>query len=147
MKEIKGKLEDLVALMNDPETTVTANEIREKLEKMLVLVKDPEEMLMDEQALNGKLEEIVALVNNANADPDIDIEYCIPEVATTSESCDVSGDPYIHLKYVANGTHTMEQNIPLKRDLDKTPEDLANLVTFKIEQFIEEIDSVENGAQ
>lgn len=100
-----------------------------------------------EKALKEKLEQVVELVNNVMANPDVEIDYCIPEVATTSESCDVSGDPYIHLKYVANGTHTMEQNIPLKRDLDKTPEDLANLVTFKIEQFIEEIDSVENGAQ
>ena len=31
--------------------------------------------------------------------------------------------------------------------LSKTPEDLANLVTFYIEQFTEEIDSVEYGAQ
>ena len=100
-----------------------------------------------EKALKDKLETVVELVNNVMANPDIEIDYCIPEVATTSESCDVSGDPYIHLKYIANGTHAMEQNIPLKRDLDKTPEDLANLVTFKIEQFIEEIDSVENGAQ
>ncbi len=100
-----------------------------------------------EKALKEKLEKVVELVNNVMANPDVEIDYCIPEVATTSDSCDVSGDPYIHLKYIANGTHAMEQNIPLKRDLDKTPEDLANLVTFKIEQFIEEIDSVENGAQ
>jgi hypothetical protein len=100
-----------------------------------------------EKALKEKLEKVVELVNNVMANPDVEIDYCIPEVATTSESCDVSGDPYIHLKYISNGTHTMEQNIPLKRDLDKTPEDLANLVTFKIEQFMEEIDSVENGAQ
>lgn len=100
-----------------------------------------------EAALKEKLGTVVELVNNVMVNPDVEIDYCIPEVATTSDSCDISGDPYIHLKYIANGTHTMEQNIPLKRDLDKTPEDLANLVTFKIEQFIEEIDSVENGAQ
>ena len=100
-----------------------------------------------EKALKEKLEKVVELVNNVMVNPDVEIDYCIPEVATTSDSCDISGDPYIHLNYISNGTHTMEQNIPLKRDLDKTPEDLANLVTFKIEQFIEEIDSVENGAQ
>ncbi len=44
--------------------------------------------------------------------------------------------------------HTMEQNIPIKHNyLKKTPEDIANLVTFYIEKFIEEIDSVEYGAQ
>ena len=100
-----------------------------------------------EKALKEKLEKVVELVNNVMVNPDVEVDYCIPEVATTSDSCDISGDPYIHLNYIANGTHNMEQNIPLKRDLDKTPEDLANLVTFKIEQFIEEIDSVENGAQ
>ena len=146
MKEIKGKLEDLVALMNDPETTVTANEIREKLEKMLVLVKDPEEMLMDEQALNGKLEEIVALVNNANADPDIDIEYCIPEVATTSDTCDVSGDPYIEVTYVVSEYTRPTRKIRLTNSyLKNTPSEIANLVTFSIEQFKTEIDSVEMG--
>jgi len=100
-----------------------------------------------EQALKEKLEKVVELVNNVMVNPDVEVDYCIPEVATTSDSCDISGDPYIHLKYIASGTHSMEQNIPLKRDLEKGPEDLANLVTFKIEQFIEEIDSVEGGAQ
>ena len=101
-----------------------------------------------EKALKEKLEKVVELVNNVMVNPDIEIEYCIPEVETTEETCDVSGDPYIHLKYNANGTHIMEQNIPLKHHyINKTAEDLANLVTFYIEQFVEQIDSVENGAQ
>ncbi len=101
-----------------------------------------------EKALKLKLETVVELVNNVMVNPDVEIEYCIPEVATTAATCDVSGDPYIHLKYMANGTHLMEQNIPIKENyLKKTPEDLANLVTFYIEQFTEQIDSVENGAQ
>ena len=83
MKEVKGKLEELVALMNDEDTTETANELREKLGKILALVKNPEEMELEEQELKAKLEQIVALVNNAHADTDIDIEYGIPDVATT----------------------------------------------------------------
>lgn len=95
-----------------------------------------------------KLEDVVGLVDNAVSNPDIDLSYCIPDVAMTADNADVSGDPYIHLKYIANGTHTMEQNIPIKKNyLKKTPEDLANLVTFYIEQFVEQIDSVEYGAQ
>ena len=35
-------------------------------------------------------------------DPDIDIEYCVPEVATTASSCDIHGGPYILVKYVEN---------------------------------------------
>lgn len=101
-----------------------------------------------EKALKEKLEAVVEHVNKVMVNPDIDIEYCIPEVATTADTCDVSGDPYIHLKYMANGTHMMEQNIPIKKNyLHKTPEDIGNLVTFYIEQFIEQIDSVESGAQ
>ena len=101
-----------------------------------------------ETALKEKLGTVVELVNNVMVNPDVEIDYCIPEVATTSDSCDISGDPYIHLKYAANGTHIMEQKLPIKhRYLNKTPEDIANLVTFYIEQFIEEIDSVEHGAQ
>lgn len=101
-----------------------------------------------EKALKEKLEAVVELVNKVMVNPDIDLEYCIPEVATTSETFGVSGDPYIHLKYTANGTHIMEQKLPIKdRYMNKTPEDIANLLTFYIEQFIEQIDSVENGAQ
>lgn len=101
-----------------------------------------------EKALKDKLEKVVELINNTMVNPDVEIEYCIPEVNTTAETCDVSGDSYIHLKYNSAGTHIMEQNIPLKEHyLKKTAEDIANLVTFYIEQFIEQIDSVENGAQ
>lgn len=146
MKEVKGKLEELVALMNDTDTTVTANELREKLGKILALVKNPEEMELDEQALKAKLEQIVALVNNANADPDIDIEYCIPDVATTSDSCDISGDPYIELTYVVSEYTRPTRKIRLTDTyLKNTPEEIANLVTFSIEQFKTEIDSVEMG--
>jgi hypothetical protein len=101
-----------------------------------------------QQELIAKLEDVVDLLDHALTDPDIELSYCIPEIAMTTENPDVSGDPYIHLKYMSNGTHLMEQNIPIKHNyLKKTPEDIANLVTFYIEQFIEQIDSVEYGAQ
>ena len=101
-----------------------------------------------EQALKDKLAKVVELVDNVMINPDVEVEYCIPEVNTTAESCNVSGDPYIHLKYNSSGTHIMEQNIPLKHHyVQKSAEDIANLVTFYIEQFIEQIDSVEGGAQ
>lgn len=101
-----------------------------------------------EQALLKKLENVVELIDKNLTNPDIDIEYCMPEVKTTSDTCDISGDPYIALTYIPNGTHTMKQKIPIKQIyLKKTPEDIANLVTFYIEQFVEQIDSVENGAQ
>jgi len=95
-----------------------------------------------EKALKEKLEKIVELVNNVLADPDIDIDYCIPEVAMTSDSCDVSGDPYIAVKYSED--KYVERKIRLTdKYLQLAPEHVANLVTFSIEQFKEEIDSVQ----
>ena len=138
-KVCEEKLEEIVVLLNDPDETVMIEEVKEKLEKILALVNNPEKIEMEKKESKDKLEKVVALVDNAMANPDIELEYCMT---------DVSGDPYIHLKYAANGTHIMEQKLPIKhRYLNKTPEDIANLVTFYIEQFIEEIDSVEHGAQ
>lgn len=99
-----------------------------------------------EKALKEKLEAIVGLVNNVMVDPDIDIEYCIPEVATTSESCDISGIPYILVTYVVSEYTRPTRKIRLRDSyLQNTPEEIANLVTFSIEQFKTEIDSVEMG--
>ena len=140
-KEIKQKLEGIVDLLNDPDATVMENEVIDKLETIVKLLKEPKGIEMEKEKLTEKLEAVLELVNNVMVNPDIELEYYIPEALTTS-------DPYIQLKYAANGTHIMEQKLPLKsRHLNKTAEDVANLVTFYIEQFIEQIDSVEHGAQ
>jgi len=98
--------------------------------------------------LKEKLEKVIELVNKANSDPDIEIEYCIPEVATTADKCDVSGDPYIVVKYTVEEGDIHERKIKLRKVyLEKSAEDLANLITFYIEQFIEEINSVEYGGE
>lgn len=99
-----------------------------------------------EKALKEKLDQLVILVNNAMVDPDIDIEFCIPEVATTSETCDVSGEPYILIKYVVSEYTQPTRKIRLTdKYLQNTPEEIANLITFSIEEFKGEIDSVEMG--
>jgi len=95
-------------------------------------------------ALKEKLEKVVELVSNVMVDPDIDLEYCIPEVATTTEACDVSGDPYILVKYSEDKYITRKIRLTDKY-LDHTPQEIANLVTFSIEQFKEELDSVHMG--
>ncbi|EDP73262.1 hypothetical protein [Hydrogenivirga sp. 128-5-R1-1] len=101
-----------------------------------------------EKELKEKLEKVVELVRNVMADPDIDIDYCIPEVATTSDKCEVNADPYIIVRYTIEEGDTHERKIKLrKKYLEKTAEDLANFITFYIEQFIEEIDSVEYGGE
>ena len=99
-----------------------------------------------EKALKEKLEKVVELVNNVMVNPDIEIEYCIPEVETTAETCDVSGDPYILVTYVVSEYTKPTRKIRLKdTHLQNTAEKIANLVTFSIEQFKAEIDSVEMG--
>ena len=144
-KEIKAKLEEIVALLNDPEETVLDKEIKEKLEKMVALLNRPEE-IATEQETKEKLEAIVGLVNNVMVDPDIDIEYCIPDVATTTDSCDISGDPYILVTYAVSEYTRPTRKIRLTDTyLRNTAKAIANLVTFSIEQFKTEIDSVEMG--
>ena len=96
--------------------------------------------------IEKKLEEIVELVNNVMVDPDIDIEYCIPDVATTSETCDVSGDPYILATYIVSEYTRPTRKIRLSgSNMQNTPRVIADLVTFSIEQFKTDIDSVEMG--
>lgn len=86
--------------------------------------------------MDKKLEEVADLVTNALADPDLDIEYTIPE----------EGEPVFTIKY--SGNELLERQVRLKgTDLEKTPQDMANLVTFFIEQFKEEVDSLNYGAQ
>ena len=69
-----------------------------------------------ENAIKEKLNTVIELVNNVMVNPDVEVEYCQP-----------GGDPCIHLKYNANGTHLMEQDIPIRHHyLDKTPEDTSD---------------------
>ena len=99
-----------------------------------------------EAKMKEKLEKIVLLVNNVMVDPDIDIDYCIPGVETTLKICDESGDPYILLTYVVSEYTKPTRKIHLGNTaLKSTPEEIANQVTFSIEEFKGEIDSVEMG--
>jgi len=97
-----------------------------------------------ERMTKEKLETIVALVNKNLADPDIDIEYCIPEVETSADNCDINGVPYIAVKYSEDKYVTRKIRLTDKY-LQHTPEEIVGLVTFSIEQFKEEIDSVQLG--
>ena len=94
----------------------------------------------------AKLEQIVALVDNAMVDPDLDIDYCIPGVKTTVKDCDGSGDPYILITYVVGDYNKPTRTIHLGSTmLRSTAEEVANQVTFSIEEFKGDIDSVEMG--
>jgi len=89
-----------------------------------------------------KLSKVVELVNNAMVDPDIEIEYCIPEVATTSDTCDVSGDPYILIKYEVSASSIKTRKIRLgSTALRNSAEKIASMTTFSIEEFKSEIEA------
>ncbi len=95
-----------------------------------------------EKETKVKLEKVVELVNNAMVDPDIEIEYCIPEVETTSDTCDVSGDPYILVKYEVSQSSVKTRKIRLgKTALRNSAEEIANQTTFSIEEFKSEIEA------
>ena len=95
-----------------------------------------------------KLEDVVDLLDKNLANPDLELTYHIPDVSMTVEDAHSTGDPYIMIKYLVKGLHLHEQEVPIKQIyLKKSPEDLANLITFFIEQFIEQVESVEGGAQ
>lgn len=100
-----------------------------------------------ERALKEKLEKVVELVNNTMVDPDIQVDYCIPDSAgSCSSNNDDNTDPYILVKYSED--RYVERKIGLGSNyLEKSPEDIANLTTFFIEQFMEEVDSLKYGAQ
>lgn len=101
-----------------------------------------------EKETQEKLGKIVELVNNAMVDPDIDVDYYIPgvEVTVKDGESDKSGDPYILLTYVISEYTRPTRKIHLgKTMLMSTAEEVANQVTFSIEEFKGEIDSVEMG--
>ncbi|QOY55360.1 hypothetical protein HUE87_03735 [Candidatus Sulfurimonas marisnigri] len=96
--------------------------------------------------LKEKLEKIVELVSNVMVDCEINIEYCMPGIAMTSQSCNTSEDPYILVEYVVSEYTKPTRKIHLTRGYLKDEADvIANLITFSIEQFKMEIDSVEMG--
>ncbi len=97
-------------------------------------------------ATKEKLEKVIALVNKDMVDPDIDIDYCIPGVETTAKDCNESETPYILLTYVISEHNKHTRKVHLDNTLLRnTAEEIFNRVTFSIEEFKAEIDSVEMG--
>lgn len=101
-------------------------------------------------AQKAKLQEVVELIDKVSINPDVAVDYFIPGVLVTPD-VDGSGDsggPYVQFTYSVNGTDPHVQHMPLTHGyLEKSAEDLANLITFSLERFMEEIDSRQYGAQ
>lgn len=145
-KVIKEKLEEVVELLNDPDEVVLDKEVKEKVEKILVLLNYPDEIAKERKAYKNRMEEIMGLVNNAMIDVDVDVDYCIPEVAATSDNCDISGEAHILLSYDEDEYTTRTKKVSLsKTALQSTPEDLTKHVILAIEEFKDEMDDIQFG--
>lgn len=97
-----------------------------------------------------KLQKVVEIVDKVGVNPDVNVDYFIPGVLVTegSDGSGEAGGPYVKFTYILNGSDPHVQHMPLTHGyLEKTPEDLANLITFSLERFMEEIDSRQGGAQ
>lgn len=85
-------------------------------------------------------------INRNMVNPDIDIELCFPEEA--EEGCEIKKYPYIKIKYVIEGHDVYTKNIDIDpKYWEKDIKDLANFLSFQIQQFMEEIDSVKYGGE
>jgi len=92
-----------------------------------------------EGGMKEKLERLAEEVQKNMANPDVDVDVCF------DETC---GVPYLTVRYVVEGHSVHEKRIDIDKEYwEKDVKDLANFVAFQIEQFMEEIDSVEYGGE
>jgi len=92
-----------------------------------------------EGGMKEKLERLAEEVQKNMANPDVDIDVCFDEAR---------GAPYLTVRYVVEGHSVHEKRIDIDKEYwEKDLKDLANFVAFQIEQFMEEIDSVEYGGE
>jgi hypothetical protein len=91
-------------------------------------------------ALKAKLGDVIEHVNNVMVDPDINIDYYIPDT-------DKMEDSYILVEYVVGQYTRPTRKIKLSSAYSNhDAHEIANLITFSIEEFKAEIDAVEMGA-
>jgi len=141
-REIKERLEEIVALLNDPDEVVLDNEVRAKLDKIIGLLGHPEEVVAERKALQNKMKEIKELVNNAMIDLEVDVDYCIPG----SECYDEGSTPHILLSYAEDEYTTRTRKVSMGNTaMQSTPEDFTKHVILAIEEFKDEIDDIKMG--
>ncbi|MFZ8861732.1 MAG: hypothetical protein ACO2PP_14705 [Thermocrinis sp.] len=92
-----------------------------------------------EGGMKEKLERLAEEVQKSMANPDVDVDVCFDEAR---------GVPYLTVRYVVEGHSVHEKRIDIGKEYwERDVKDLANFVAFQIEQFMEEIDSVEYGGE
>lgn len=144
--EIKERLEEVVALLNDTDEVVLDKEVKEKLEKVLSLLDDPEKLALEKRELKSRMEEIVKLVNDAMIDLEVEVDYCIPDILTDSASSDITNKAHILLTYSEDKYTTRTRKVSLgKTALQSSPADLTQHILQAIESFKEEADDIRMG--
>ncbi len=99
-----------------------------------------------------KFRKLAEEVKNLMVDPDIEVEVCFDEIEK-DEGCEVDLTPgykpkypYVKVVYRTGDGDVYEKKIEISPDKwNKSVEELKEYITFEIEQFMEEIDSVEYG--
>ncbi len=93
-----------------------------------------------------KLKQLAEEIKKNMVNPDLDIELCFPNEGASE--CETKKYPYLKVKYVVEGHDVYEKEIDIDPEYwDKDVKDLVNFVAFQIQQFMEEIDSVEYGGE
>ena len=141
-REIKAKLENIVALLNDPDEVVLDDEVKAKLEKVIGLLSDPKEVASEKEARRKRMEDIQELVDNAMIDLDVDVDYCVPGSKGYEEGC----TPHILLTYAEDEYTSRTRKVSLGNTaMQSTPEDFTKHVILAIEEFKDEIDDIKMG--
>ncbi|RLJ71205.1 hypothetical protein BCF55_1504 [Hydrogenivirga caldilitoris] len=101
-----------------------------------------------DREVKEKFERLAQELKDLMANPDIDIEVCFKDIEM-GDSCDIDKKiPYVKVKYITEEHDVHEKDIEIAEDnWSKSVEELKEYVTFMIEQFMEEIDSVEYGGE
>ena len=100
-----------------------------------------------EAEIKKKLTDLADQLKSAITDPDLDIDLCF-EGIEVSEGCEPGKFPYIRVRYRTNEHNVSTKDIELSPDtLKKSVEEIKEYVVFMIEQFMEEIDSVEYSGE
>ncbi|NPA41282.1 MAG: hypothetical protein GXO18_03315 [Aquificae bacterium] len=96
-----------------------------------------------DKAVKEKFQQLAKELNDMMVNPDIEIEPCFEEDCYRPRRF-----PYVKLRYTTDEHNVHEKDIEISPDnWNKSVEELKEYITFMIEQFMEEIDSVEYGGE
>ncbi len=100
-----------------------------------------------EAEVKEKLTRLAEELKNQITDPDLDIDLCF-EGIEVSEGCEPGKFPYVRVRYRTNEHNVNTKDIEISADsLKKSVDELKEYIVFQIEQFMEEIDSVEYSGE